>query len=154
MDYGKLMARLKYIEGVRFKAYDDATGRTAVPGELIVGNVTIGIGRNLVGKGISQDEILYLLKNDMEFCGNFARATIGIVVFDAMPDARQRAFTEMVFNLGTYKTTQFKTAIGFARSAEFGRCADALMESAWARELPARVRWIAETVRTGSDATE
>lgn len=153
MDYDKLSATLRDAEGVRFKAYDDATGRTAVSGEMIVGNITIGIGRNLVGKGLSQEEMLYLLKNDMESSADFIRAIIGEVTFDAMSDARQRAFTEMCFSLGTYQTRQFKVALGYARLEEYGKCADALLESTWAKELPGRVLRISGMIRTGADAT-
>ena len=52
-------------EGEVLRAYDDATGRVVNPGDTVKGWLTIGVGRNLVGRGITQAESRYLLANDI-----------------------------------------------------------------------------------------
>ena len=54
MDIDRLIAQLKVHEGVRDKVYLDTEGIE-----------TIGVGRNLKDKGLSEDEIDYLLQNDI-----------------------------------------------------------------------------------------
>ena len=48
-------AQLVIDEGDRNFPYDDATGRTLIRGDTLKGNITVGIGRNISGIGISAD---------------------------------------------------------------------------------------------------
>ena len=61
----QLLTQLKRDEGMRLIIYDDADGAPLGPGSTIKGNPTIGIGRNLTGDGISEDEAEQLCLNDI-----------------------------------------------------------------------------------------
>ena len=54
-DRDLIRSRLKDFEGVVLKAYECSQGYTS-----------IGVGRNLDSRGITEDEAMYLLKNDIE----------------------------------------------------------------------------------------
>jgi lysozyme len=58
------VARWRTDEGERLKVYNDATGE---PVRVLEGGgvPTIGVGRNLRDRGISEDESLYLFNNDL-----------------------------------------------------------------------------------------
>ena len=55
MDKQKLIEQLRLHEGVEHKPYTDT-----------VGKLTIGVGRNLDDRGLSDDEIDYILANDIK----------------------------------------------------------------------------------------
>ena len=58
MDKQRLIEQLRLHEGVEHKPYVDTVGKT-----------TIGVGRNLDDVGLTDDEIDYLLDNDIH-CGS------------------------------------------------------------------------------------
>ena len=58
------LQRLIQDEGSRPQPYDDKTGLTIHLGPA-GGNVTIGVGRNLTARPLTQAEIEYLLQNDL-----------------------------------------------------------------------------------------
>ena len=55
-----IRSRLKDFEGVVLQAYECSAGYTS-----------IGIGRNLDTRGITEDEAMYLLNNDIPVRSNF-----------------------------------------------------------------------------------
>lgn len=54
----KLQRLLVKHEGMRLKPYED----------VLTEDITIGVGRNLDSIGLSEDEVLYLLDNDIQRC--------------------------------------------------------------------------------------
>lgn len=143
-----LRARLATVEGDRALAYDDASGLTIVPGRIVRGNVTVGIGRNLYGKGLSPVEIQYLLSNDIEDAAAYLREVFGIT-WTALNDARQRALIEMVFNLGVHTFGEFVGLIECIEKDDFAGAALAALASKAAAELPTRYKAIAAMLRDG-----
>lgn len=76
-----------------------------------LGYQTIGVGRNVDsrnGKGLSEDEIIYLLKNDIEEC---RKALKGYKFYDIQDDIRKDALIEMRFNLGHAGLMRFKNML-------------------------------------------
>ena len=61
-----IRAELMGDEGKVLKVYDDETGKPIVKGTTVLGNPTIGVGRNLAGRGISDSEAELLLGNDCD----------------------------------------------------------------------------------------
>lgn len=59
-------AELMGDEGKVLRVYDDATGKPIVKGTTVQGNPSIGIGRNLAGRGITDAESEVLFTNDCE----------------------------------------------------------------------------------------
>ena len=56
MNKVKLAEQLKKHEGIKLKPYTDT-----------VGKLTLGIGRNLEDKGITEQEALFMLNNDVDY---------------------------------------------------------------------------------------
>lgn len=80
-------------------------GRPAFPYCDSVGKVSIGIGRNLADRGLSDDEISLLFLNDMRL----SRQTCWqlFVNFDSIATTRQAALLSMAFNLGALRLGKF-----------------------------------------------
>lgn len=131
-----LAQELTRDEGKRNRVYTDSVG---IP--------TIGVGRNLRDVGLSDDEVDYLLANDIK------RAIAGL--FNALPwvenlsDNRQRALVNMVFNMGLDSFLGFKNTIALLQSGNFESASHKMLDSKWAQQVGPRAARIAQMIREG-----
>jgi lysozyme len=145
----KLLAEeLARDEGQRLTVYDDATGYAVRPGVTVEGHLTIGVGRALDVRGISPAEAAFLLDNDI------AAFTLGLQQalpwFSGLDPVRQRALTNMAFNLGVHGLLGFRDAMAFMANRQYDAAACAIEDSAWYKEVGARAARIAGMIRTGT----
>lgn len=143
-----LRSLIKKHEGSRLRPYVDTTG-----------NLTIGVGRNLDAKGISEDEQELMLTNDIS--DTIAGLTRNCEWFHGLDPVRRDAIVDMAFNLGIRGEMEFKQMIGAIEDAELHHSfpaiemADweaagaAILNSRWARQVGARAREIAAMIVTG-----
>ena len=127
------MTRLKLDEGFREKVYDDANGKTIMHGSGN-GNPTIGYGRNLVGRGITEAEAEMLLTNDL--LQSWRALCLTYPWMNTMPPVWQDVVEMVDYNTGNVR--------GFPRMLAYlqvgnGKMASAeLLNSKAALQLPAR----------------
>jgi lysozyme len=132
----ELITSLTTHEGYMAKPYKDTKGK-----------ITIGVGRNLTDKGISDSEISMLLQNDI-------KQSIHEVEFyfpwaGKMTPARQRVLVEMCFNMGiavlrTFHKTLLSMAQGF-----YDEAAHEMLQSEWAKEVGHRAVELSNKMRVG-----
>jgi len=120
-------------------------GRRAFPYRDTVGKLTIGVGRNLTDRGLSDDEITFLLMNDMhlarQICVNlFAN-------FASLSPDRQAGLLSMAFNLGGPRLKKIRKMRAAIMADDWQQAADEALMSKWARQLPARAAEIAGLLR-------
>lgn len=138
---------LRFHEGERLKAYRDKTG-----------NITIGVGRNLVGKGISQSELDHLLDNDIFEATHFIR--IHCRIYSELTPARQAALVDMYHNLGPGGFLSFKKFLIALNKGNFQIAANEMRDSRWYRDHRDwqgennRVERLARMIETGFWPTE
>ncbi len=124
-------------EGLRLKPY-----------RCTAGKLTIGVGRNLEDKGISHDEAMMLLRNDI------AEVTAQLERFDwfrALGPVRRKVLIDMCFNLGMAGLMGFKQMIEALKRADYERAADEMVSSKWYRQVGERGRRLERMMRTGED---
>lgn len=124
-------------EGLRLKPY-----------RCTAGKLTIGVGRNLEDKGISHDEAMILLRNDI------AEVTAQLERFDwfrALGPVRRKVLIDMCFNLGMAGLMGFKQMIEALKRADYERAADEMVNSRWYRQVGERGRRLERMMRTGED---
>lgn len=136
-DLAALRSDLMRDEGVRLKPYTCTAGK-----------VTIGVGRNLTDKGLSQAEALSLLDHDINECLTDLRGMPWFVVLDPV---RQRALVNMRFNLGAAGLQGFKRFLAAMGSHDYVTAKRELIASKWAGQVPARAYRIARAIETGKD---
>jgi lysozyme len=131
------------------KQLDDHEGRKKKVYRCSAGYLTIGVGRNLEDRGLSDDEITYLLKNDVKT--EVDALTRNLTFFSSLNEARQDAFINLSFNMGIKRLLGFKKTIALAAQGKWSECADELLDSKWARSdvAPWRSLEISEQIRTG-----
>lgn len=135
MNYQSFRDMVILDEGLRLKPYTDSNG-----------HLTIGVGRNLDAVGISNDEAMVLLDNDI-------KAAIEVVDqiapwWRGMSEMRQHVLVNMAFNLG-YKLAGFKRALTAMEAGAYETAADEMKNSEWYRQVGARGVRLVSLMRQG-----
>ena len=148
---GEIVGRLLLEEGMVLKPY-------VCP----AGFLTIGVGRNLdtnpltpkerkkigdVNKGITTDEAIYLLKNDIMRCQD--ELINNISWFYQLDDERQYALLDMCFNMGISRLLKFKKMLNAMFIGDFKGAAKECLNSKYARDVKKRAERIARLIQTG-----
>ena len=123
-------------EGVRRKPYLDT-----------VGELTIGVGRNLDSMGLSDDEIYYLLRNDIRRCEHELLKAFDW--FEHLDSVRQDAMIDMCFNLGITRLRGFKKALAAMEDGDYEEAAIEFLDSKWADQVGQRALTLTKMIRTG-----
>lgn len=131
-----LIAELRRDEGVEPFPYTDT-----------VGKLTIGVGRNLTDRGLSDDEIDYLLQNDIDLCIDDLNR--GVPWWVTLSPARQRVLINMCFNLGWPRLRGFVRTLSAMRRGDFATAAEGMRLSLWAKQVGARAERLAQMMERG-----
>lgn len=137
----KLIEMLRRHEGVEKHVYLDTEGLE-----------TIGVGRNIskTGLGLSDDEVDYLLQNDI------SRVTAELIKalpwLSTLNEARRDAMISLGFNLGLPRLLLFKNALDSMSSGDFDAAADHFLDSRWATQVKGRAIELTDMIRSGEYA--
>ena len=137
MNYTRLHKRLSLDEGVRAKPY-----------RCTAGKLTIGIGRNLDDRGLSEQEIKYLFLNDVTLSVEECRRLLP--TFNSLSDVRQEVLVNMMFNLGYSRLSQFKKFLAAIGREDWSDAAVQMLDSKWATQVGARATRLATAMWTGA----
>lgn len=136
----RLKAMLKEHEGVRSFAY-----------QCTAGYWTIGVGRNVDengGMGLSDDEIDYLLENDIARCEK--ELTERYQWFTKLSGARRDAIISIFFNLGATRFREFKKALAAMALQDYQRAATEFLDSRWAKQVKGRAIKLSDMITTNT----
>lgn len=139
-------------EGVRLKPYDDKTGKTVRSGDELQGKITIGVGRNLTDRGISQSEMNTLLNADIR---EAERAAATYDFYADLGEPRQAVVVSMIFNLGVSGWAKFRRTHKLIRAGKYEQAAMEMVTdrhgntNPWAEQVGDRALHLAQIMRTG-----
>jgi lysozyme len=138
MNYNKeaLVDQLIRHEGLELKVY-----------KCTEGIETIGIGRNLVDRGVTEEEARYLCNNDIEIVEHELLRNFPFVA--DLDDVRLRVILDMAFNLGISRLRNFKKMWEALEGADYETAAIEMMDSKWARQVKTRAYTLARMMETG-----
>lgn len=112
------------------------------------GKWTIGIGRNLDDRGVTIEEALYLLDNDILLTER--ELDINLPWWRAMTEPRQRVLANMCFNLGVKRLLLFRRTLEAMERGDYKTAANEMLTSSWAHQVGARSKRLSETMRSGA----
>ena len=139
MNRSRLTAQLKFDEGVKKYAYTDSEGY-----------LTIGVGRLIdrtKGGKLSEDEIEYLLDNDIDRIQN--QTIRAFHWYNDLNDVRQECVLNMVFNLGLNGFKNFKLMIKALERHDYEDASQEMVDSKWAGQVGNRALRLSEAMRLG-----
>lgn len=134
----KLIEMIKRHEGEVPYAYQDSRGYW-----------TIGVGRLIdeeLGGGLSDDEIDYLLTNDINRCIEEAET---YPWFAGLSEPRQAVVISLLFNLGKPRWDGFKKAQAAIAAGDMAEASRQLLDSKWARQVGKRAHEMAAQLQSG-----
>jgi lysozyme len=114
-------------EGLRFTPYQDTLGYW-----------TIGVGRCISTKGITKEEALYLLNNDIEECKRDLVGNIFKGDFHTFPEPVQLVLVSMRFQLGPAGFRQFKKMITAFKAKDYDEAIVQMKDSSWYKQTTNR----------------
>ena len=134
----RLIEMLKLHEGVRSHVYMCSAGYE-----------TIAVGRNISesGLGLSDDEIDYLLQNDIDRC--VAELSREYPWFEKLDDVRRDAIIDIFFNLGATRFRGFRKALGYMEVQDYILAAHEFRDSIWADQVKGRADTLTDMIETG-----
>ena len=141
MDRQRLFAQLRLHEGVERKPY-----------QCTAGYLNIGVGRNIEERGLSDDEIDYILNNDVNIATDELVRTFDW--YADLDEVRQRVVVDMVFNLGMPRFQQFKKMIQALDEGDYKEASIQMMDSRWASQVGARAERLRDMMETGEDSSD
>ena len=152
-----LIEKLISHEGLRLEVYQDTLGID-----------TIGIGRNLDDRGITQDELdwmdyptiehvysdgiseadaIYLAQNDVQIVEEELLAAHPCV--ENLDAVRQLVLVDMAFNMGVPRLCKFKNMWSAIHEGKFEAAAREMLDSRWATQVKGRATKLANAMHNG-----
>ncbi|WP_440053154.1 glycoside hydrolase family protein [Pseudoalteromonas sp. T1lg65] len=122
-------------------------GKRHKPYRCSAGKLTIGVGRNLDDRGLSDEEIEYLLENDIKAVH---RALLTkYPEFTQLSETRQKVLLDMAFNLGINGLFKFKRMFAALKANDFEKAAAEMLDSRWASQVGMRSKTLVSMMRNG-----
>ena len=134
----KLIKMIKDHEGVVNHAYEDSRGY-----------LTIGVGRLIdkkLGGGLSDDEVDYLLANDIARCQAEAKTYDW---YAGLNEPRKGVVISMLFNLGKPRWDKFLATQEAIANGHYALAAREMLDSRWARQVGKRSHHLASMMESG-----
>jgi lysozyme len=122
-------------EGLRLKPYKCSARK-----------LTIGVGRNIEDRGISEDEAMLMLRNDIAVSHTEAKS---FAWYGGLCDVRKNVVISMIFNLGLPRFKLFKLMIAALECGDYEVAACEMLDSKWARQVGNRAVELSGMMRAG-----
>ncbi len=144
--------QLRRDEGLRLKPYRDNSKQLGFEGKP--GKLTIGIGRNLDDRGLTEDESTYLCTNDVVIVTSELRQKLTWLDNLCPPtqwntDPRIGVLLNMGFNMGVGGVLEFRQMLGWLQRGDYSRASAEMADSAWYHEVGPRAARLVQQMVTG-----
>jgi|SRR3990167_1005917 len=123
-------------EGIRLTVYNDTRGIA-----------TIGVGRNLVDRGITEEEAIWLLENDILDCEE--KLIKHLEWTGELDPPRREVLLNMIFNMGIGGLIKFQKMLAALKERKYALAAKEMLNSLWARQVGNRAKRLAVQMETG-----
>ena len=125
-------------ESCKLFPYTDSTGH---------GHLTIGVGRNLSDRGISQPEAIQMLENDIDYFYN--KLFDMFDWFRKLDNVRQIVLVDMCFNLGIRGLLEFTDMLSALQRGDYVGASNEILNSLAAKQCQNRYEDNSEIMLTG-----
>ena len=123
-------------EGLKLKPY-----------KCTAGKLTIGVGRNIEDMGITEDEAIYMLRNDV---ARFAAELASVKpIVKSLDDVRYYVLLNMAFNLGINRLMKFEKMWQAIESGQYLEAALEMQDSRWREQVGGRCTELASLMENG-----
>ena len=124
-------------------------GYRQFPYKCSANKMTVAIGRNLDDRGISKDEAMYLLHNDIVICNQELNLVYPII--KVLSQERHNVLVNMCFNMGIKRLGQFKKMWAALHVGDYEEASKQMLDSKWAGQVGKRADELAEIMKEGNN---
>ena len=135
MNRERIREQLILHEGLRLEPYRCTSDK-----------LTIGVGRNLDDRGISEVTAMQMLDEDIDIV--YEELQKVFEDFTDMPEIVQESLVDLAFNMGTPTLLHFKAAVRALKAQQWGTAADEILDSRYARQVGQRAQTVADNIRS------
>ena len=125
----------------------DHEGLELKPYRCTAEKLTIGVGRNIEDRGITEDEARYLLKNDIKIVEDELLERKPLVA--GLDSVRQRVLVDMGFNVGLPILMKFQNMWAAIEEEDWDEASAQMMDSRWAKQVGRRAERLCQAMSTG-----
>lgn len=136
MDRKRLVKTLIRHEALKLKPYRCSAGK-----------LTIGVGHNLDDNGITEDEAIFILNNDIDNCEEQLRK---FSWFEKLSDARQEVLLNLHFNIGHSSFLKFKKMILALTNNDYVEASEQMKDSKWYSQVGYRAKQLVDVMKSNS----
>jgi len=136
----KMREQLVKHEGLRLMPYRCTSDK-----------LTIGVGRNLDDRGISEETAMQMLDEDINIVLGELQKTIPD--FDNLDEIIQESLVDLAFNMGTPTLLKFKATLAALKGQHLCIASRELLDSRYARQVGQRAQTIADNIRSTCKCT-
>lgn len=134
MDLSQVRKRLIEHEGIKLKPYHCTAGK-----------LTIGVGRNLDDRGISQATATQMLEEDIEIVLDELKRALPF--WDKLEWNYKEALVDLAFNMGVPRLMMFRNMLSAIEADDPAKAAEELLDSRYASQVGKRASNIAALLR-------
>ena len=134
-DRDLIKKRLIDFEGLVLKSYVCPTGYTSV-----------GVGRNLETNGITEEEAMYLLNNDIKTV--IKKLDKHWITWRKLPITAQYVCIDLVFNMGVNSFMSFRKTRAYMEMGDFEKAGIELLNSKYAEQVGRRAIFNSEQLKS------
>lgn len=134
MDLTQVRKRLIEHEGIKLKPYHCTAGK-----------LTIGVGRNLDDRGISQATATQMLEEDIEIVLDELKRALPF--WEKLKWNYKEALVDLAFNMGVPRLMMFRKMLSAIEADDPDKAAEELLDSRYASQVGVRASNIAALLR-------
>jgi lysozyme len=127
--------RLIDFEGLVLKSYTCPTGY-----------ISVGVGRNLETNGITEEEAMYLLNNDISTV--IKKLDKHWIAWRKLPITAQYVCIDVVFNMGINTWMSFRKTRAYMEMGDFEKAGVELLDSQYAKQVGRRAIFNSEQLKS------
>ena len=122
-------------------------GLSLKPYHCPAGKLTIGVGRNIEDNGISEEEAMIMLENDIQRSISDLYKVFSMETFDKFPAKTKMALIDMIFNLGYPRFIKFKKMIKALKDFDYEKASIEAVNSLWCKQVGSRCKEVSEYLK-------
>lgn len=127
-------------------------GKETKPYVDTVGKITIGIGRNLTDRGLSEDEVQYLFRNDVQIATQ--ELEWAFPWSRRLDEVRKAVLIDMSFNMGIPVLKTFTNTLAAVETAQYEKASKLMLQSKWASQVGNRAKRLSKMMQSGEWSTD
>lgn len=115
------------------------------PYKCPAGKLTIGIGRNLEDRGITEEEAIFLCRNDIDIV--IAELSKNLSWYPKANKTVKIVLANMCFNMGISRLLRFKKTLAYLEQKSYAMASLEMLDSKWAKQVGNRAHRLSQMIK-------